>query len=166
MIMTKRLYFSYLDEMRDVIPYLWEADGRGKPAASVEVSSREDYDVLVRGSLGGSNRQRILNIVQGREAAAAIARLLQATESAECIVSDLGDDIHCVGATLFSGNYDDGIPMIYDLTNGSVDLDIDPAVLQLCELNRVEDNDHASVWEIYSEEDEQPDQDVLGMDPA
>ncbi|CAN0569523.1 unnamed protein product, partial [Laminaria digitata] len=74
--------------------------------------SKDDCSFLVRNVMQGSNRSRTLLLVDSQAAADVLARQLMADENASCTITDLGESRFCVGATLFSGSYDDGIPLV------------------------------------------------------
>ncbi len=132
--MSNKIYFKYNPDVLDVIPFLWDPDKKDPPSEAQLVSSKEDFDTLVRFGMGGSSRSRTISIVTGLETAKAIAYQAEANESAVSIITEIGDDIYSVGSTSFDGSYDDGIPLIAILTEDEIDCNLDHTVPQMTEI--------------------------------
>jgi hypothetical protein len=79
------------------------------------VRSEDDYEHLVRGVLGGTNRSREILITDSLEKARTVALLRRGDNAGEALISQIGDDIFAIGLTTGTGSYDDGMPLIYDL---------------------------------------------------
>jgi hypothetical protein len=126
--MSNKLYYKYNSDVMDVIPFLWDPDVKDAPVDSQLVSSQEDYDILVQQTMGGRNRSRTITIVNGLETAKAIAYKSEADENGVSIITMIGDDLYSVGTTEFSGNFDDGIPVIQILTDDEAACDLDPEI--------------------------------------
>lgn len=150
--MSAKLYFIYDQENNDAVPFLWDEARSGTPDDAHCVKSLEDYQLIVRDVMGGSNRSRSLLLVDNRAAADVLARQLMAEENAKCVITDLGEDRFCVGATLFSGAFDDGIPLITILTAENigfeVDFDLDPSVTEITSVFDSSNDEHKTLLEI------------------
>lgn len=143
--MSNKLYFTYDDENHDALPFLWDEERSGTPENAHLISSLEDYQMIVREVMGGSNRSRSLLLVDSRAAADVLARQLMADENAACVITDLGDDRFCVGSTLFSGAYDDGVPLVSILTEGKVDFDLDPSLQEITTVFDASEDEYKTV---------------------
>jgi hypothetical protein len=150
-LMSNRLYFTYDETQGDAVPFIWNEDLNGTPKDAYLVLNEDQYEINVTDIMNASNRSRTLLLVDNKAAADVLALQLMADENASCVITDLGNDRYCVGATLFSGAYDDGLPLLTILTDGTTDFDLDASVLELLTVFDASEDEHKSVITISSE---------------
>ena len=150
--MSNKLYFTYDETHGDFVPFLWNDELKGAPRNAHLVQDEETYEKFLRDAMGAGNRTRSLLLVDTEAAAKVLTRQLMADENASCIITDLGEDRYCVGATLFSGSYDDGIPLISILTDGNTDFDLDPALEEFTSIFDASSDEYKTAITITAEE--------------
>jgi len=94
------------------------------------VHSEEDFETLIRGVMGASNRSREVLITDSPESARTVALLRRGDTSGEVIITQIDEGIHAVGVLSRTGEYDDGMPLIVDLREDGQLLEFEGTFIQ------------------------------------
>jgi len=134
----------------DYIAYLQPA-GAG-PDGGVAVRSIDEFDDIIRGALGASNRSREIHISSSEESLRGIALLAREERGAEAVMIKLADGIHALGLTSFVGSYDDGMPIIYDLREHGAPLNLEGDFPEENQINCLVQDGDLELIEVTAEE--------------
>ena len=120
--MNVKLFFKDVDG--EAIPYLWNDERGANPqeSESAQVSTLIDFEMIKEQH---GNRARQITIVDGREAAKAVALLEQSESSGRSIITQLDNCTWAVGSVLGDGSYDSGLPAITDTRQSGFPVFID-----------------------------------------
>ena len=150
--MSLQLYLTELEGGNDVVAFLWDAEKNGEPEHGTLVDGPEDFEVQAFEVMGASTRTRSITLVDDASAARAVVVMQGLENEAQSVILKIDDDLFCVGSVMFSGEYDDGIPMINDFTTGETAPDISPEVIGTCSYFRLEEDDTISCQAIGAAE--------------
>jgi hypothetical protein len=150
--MAIHLYLAELDTVKDSVAFLWDEEKYGAPEKGIRVETPEEYETQAFSVLGASTRTRAITLVDTESAARAVAGMQASENEAETVIIQLDDELFCVGSLMLSGEYDDGIPLITDLTTGNTIPDITPEVMHICSYYRLDEDELVSIGTIGSAE--------------